>query len=203
LVAEHGFNWQSSADYFVVTKQTVRDIGAGMLPDGKLSDVAAAVLALTPEERGQLEAAAEQAQSDFKDWVLGHVQRAEPTDEVVARYTLPGDGTLAQNISNDFFTAAAQAVGPQRTELIRETALAWMTEMGLSERSTKLTIKRVLVGDEPRLKAEMREQGRDRSAFLPVDDSGFPKALRPLFPNRWADLAKFEGFEPPPEPESK
>ncbi len=35
---------------------------------------------------------------------------------------------------------AAQAVGRERTDLIRETAATWMSEMGVSSRSTRLTI---------------------------------------------------------------
>lgn len=194
LREEFSFSWQSFQDYILVSKPTVSNLRLRVLqPDGKLNDVAATTLAITPEERGQLEAAIEQVKTDFKDWALTHVQRAEPADDVVASYSLPGAGSIRTN----FFTAASGAIGRERTELIRDTAGTWMQEMGVSARSTKLTIRREMVGDEARLKAELREDGRDRTFYLPLASQGFPKALLPLFPNRWADLAAREGFELP------
>ena len=204
LLEEFGFTWQSTKDYIVVSKHTIRKLGIRFIQSGgRFNDAALGALAITPEERGQLEAAIEQAQTEFNDWVLGNVQRVEPADDVVARYTLAGDAITAQGITNNFFTAVAQAVGPQRTDLIRDNVLAWLRKMGVSERSTRLTIKREVVGDDSRLKVEMRENGRNKSAYLPLKDDDFPKALRLLFPNRWAGLAEREGFELPKGPQKK
>ena len=204
LREEFSFSWQSFQDYILVSKPTVSNLRLRVLqPDGKLNDVAATTLALSPEERGPLEAAIEQAKTDFKDWVLAHVQRAEPAGDVVASYSLPGNATMAGNIRTNFFTAASGAIGRERTDLIRDTAVTWMQEMGVGGRSTKLTIRREMVGNEPRLKVEVRENGRDRSAYLPLTRREFPKALLPLFPNRWAGLAEREGFELPPKPQKK
>ena len=204
LREEFSFSWPSLKDYILVSKPAVRNLRLRVLqPDGKLNDVAATTLAITLGERAGLEAAIEQTKTDFKDWVLAHVKRAEPADDVVASYSLPGDATMAGNIRTNFFTAAAQAVGQQRTDLIRDTAGTWMQEMGVGGRSTKLTIRREMVGNEPRLKVEVRENGRDRSAYLPLTRREFPKALLPLFPNRWAGLAEREGFELPPKPQKK
>jgi hypothetical protein len=55
-----------------------------MFNDGKLSEVAFGILALTPEQRGQLEAALQGVQTDSNDWALAHVERREPKDNVVA-----------------------------------------------------------------------------------------------------------------------
>ena len=198
LREEFSFSWPSLKDYILVSKPAVRNLRLRVLqPDGKLNDVAATTLAITLGERAGLEAAIEQTKTDFKDWVLAHVKRAEPADDVVASYSLPGDATMAGNIRTNFFTAAAQAVGQQRTDLIRDTAGTWMQELGVGGRSTKLTIRREMVGDEPRLKVELREKGQDRSFYLPARGSDFPKALLTLFPNRWASLAEREGFELP------
>lgn len=198
LREEFSFSWPSFQDYILVSKPTVSNLRLRVLqPSGKLNDVAATTLTITPEERGPLEAAIEQAKTDFKDWVLAHAQRAEPAGDVVASYSLPGDSTMAGNIRTNFFTAASGAIGRERVDLIRDTAGTWMQEMGVSARSTKLTIRREMVGNEPRLKVELRENGRNSSAYLPLSGRDFPKALQPLFPNRWASLAEREGFELP------
>jgi hypothetical protein len=201
---EFSFSWQTLQDSIVVSKQTMRNLRLRVLqPDGNLNNVAAATLAITPEEHAGLEAAIEQAKTDFKSWVLAHVQREEPGGDVVAHYSLPGDATTAGNLTTNFFLAVAQAVGQQRKELIRDTAVTWMQEMGVSEHSTRLTIRREMVGDEARLKAELRELGRTRSAYLPLAGRDFPKALLSLFPNRWTDLAQREGFEMPKASQKK
>jgi hypothetical protein len=201
---ELGFTWHSLPDYIVVSKKTVRNLGIQFIDSGgRFNDAALGALVITPDERRTLETALEKARTDFKDWVLGHVQRIEPADDVVAGYSLPGDAATARNLTNDFFTAVNQAVGEERTQLMRKTALAWMNEMGVSEHSTRLMIKREMVGDETRLKVELRQNGRNKSAYLPMNGGDFPKALRILFPGRWTDLAKQEGFELPKKLQKK
>ena len=204
LWEQFDFSWQSFKDDIVVSKQTLRSPGLRVLqPDGELNDVVVAMLAITPEERGQVEAAIQEARADFKDWVLAHVKRGEPENDVVANYSLPGDATMSRSISGNFHFAVAQAVGRERADLIRESAADWMKEMGVSTHSTRLTIKREMVGDKVRLKAEIREMGRNSSAYLPLSGRDFPKTLQLLFPNRWAGLAEREGFELPPPPQKK
>ena len=201
LQEEFGFTWQSMKDYIVVSKHTVRKLGIKFIPPGgRFNDAALGALAITSEERAQLDASVEQAQTDFKDWVKDHVQRGEPADDLVAHYTLAGDATMARGITNEFFSAVAEAVGEQRAELIHDTALTWMEELGVSHHSTRLTILREV---DSRLKVEMRQNGRNSSDYLPLKDGDFPKALRLLFPNGWADVAKREGFELPPPSEKK
>ena len=125
LREEFGFNWQSSPDYIVVSKETVRDLQmVAITPrDGKLTDVAASVLALTTAERGQVEVARQRVQADFKEWTLAHVERSEPKDDVVAQYAFPYDPAMAESISNNFVSGVIEAVGRERAELIRPSAL--------------------------------------------------------------------------------
>jgi len=222
---ELGFSWGTSKDYILVSKKTFRDLKIPVLqPDGKFNEAAVVTLAITPEERGQLEAAMEKVKTDFKNWVLANVKREEPADDVLARYDIPADSTNSGNIRTNFFAAIAEAVGNERKELIHETAVMWLDEIGLVGRSTKLTIKRQMVGDEARLIAETRERGADRTYYFPAnnDEPGkplpkrsagkssgfyfpvrerdFPKTLRLIFPNGWADVAERESFELPPPP---
>jgi hypothetical protein len=205
LFEELGFNWQSAADYIVVSKETVHDVQMEPLQDDKLSDMAAAVLAVTPEERGQLEAAMRQVRVDFSEWIASHIQRTEPKDDVLAQYTLPTDPAISLSISNNFAAAIFDALGRERAGLIGPSALrwAWTSSMGPVTNQITLIVKRCLEGDERRLKFWTwgYQQGNPRGSEL--SENRFPSAFRPIFPNGWSDLAKREGFQLPEQPQGK
>jgi len=207
LLAELGFNWQLSPDFIVVTKDTVRDMWMTAIQDGKLTDIAATVLALTPGERGQVEAAMQRVQSDFTDWASLHIERSEPKDDVVAQYTLPSDP--AMSISNNFATGLSEALGQERAELILPTAGIRMRDIGIREVPTTLIVKRYLAGGEQRLKVDVISSfgTPNQSGYGSLPDlashPSFPPAFLPIFPNGWADVAKREGFELPKEAQKK
>lgn len=204
LREEFAFTWSSYPDYIVLKKPTLHELNLPVLDTvGKLRETAVAILAITPEERVALEAAVERTKSDFRDWVLARVKREEPGDEVVANYSLPGDTNMASTLPSSFFTAVEQAVGRERTRLIRGSANQWFSEMGLGRNSTRLTIRKETAGDETRLKVEIRQNGANRSGYLPMSSRDFPKALRILFPKGWADLAERERFDLPQAPGGK
>ncbi len=213
LLKELGFNWQSSEAFVVVSKNTVRQIQMQPItPGGKLTDMAATVLAMTPAERGQVEAAMQRVQTDFKDWALARVERSEPKDDVMAHYSLPGDPTMSQSITNSFATALFDALGRERAELIIfPSAYNWMFGIGILDENAKppitMIVKRYMDGDEPRLRAEVRlgtrRQKDGATPFNLSQGSYFPPAFRPIFPKGWADVAKREGFELPEEPQKK
>ena len=204
LLAELDFNWQSSADFIVVSKEAVHDIQMRVILRGKLTDMAATVLAMTPEERGQVEAAMQRVPTDFKDWALAHVERSEPKDDVVAQYTLPGDPAMSQSISDNLATGVFDALGKERAELILASASQWMSDIGLHGKPGKIIVKRVLAGNEQRLKVEiLYPLGDTVSLDLTQYLRSFPAAFRSIFPDGWADVAKREGFELPPEAQKK
>src|SRR5262245_18714538 len=74
LFEELGLNWRSSDDYILVSKQAVRDVHMLTIRTGKLTECAATVLAMTSEERAQVEGAIERIQLDYKNWVLANVK---------------------------------------------------------------------------------------------------------------------------------
>ena len=204
LREELGFNWQSSADFIVVSKEAVHDIQMRVILRGKLTDMAATVLAMTPEERGQVEAAMQRVQTDFNAWALAHVERSEPKDDVVAQYTLPGDPAMSQSISDNLATGVFDALGKERAELILASASQWMSDIGLHGKPGKIIVKRVLAGNEQRLKVEiLYPLGNTVSLDLTQYLRSFPAAFRSIFPDGWADVAKREGFELPPETQKK
>ncbi len=206
VLEELGFNWQSSAEFIVVSKEALLYIYERMsgIRDGKLTDLASTVLAMTPGERGQVEAAMQRVQPEFKDWVLAHVERSEPKDDVVAHYTLPGDP--AMSISNNFAAGVLIAVGRERAELILASARNWMiSTIGIPqhpEKPTTIIVTRYLAGNEQRLKVQKWSSGNTSSGDLSRPPA-FPAAFRPLFPNGWADVAEREGFEMPKESQKK
>ena len=207
LRGELGFNWQFSPDYVVVSKAAVRDIEILPVSRHKLTDVAATVLAMTPEERSQVEAAIERVRTDFRDWALANVQRTEPKDDVVAQYALPKDPATSQNISNALVNAVLQTLGQDRTGMILGRLTYWMNEtVGLLDcAKSEVTFKvlRSVTGYETTLNARVTTPNMPSSYRISDRSHGFPRACRILFPNAWADVAEREGFELPLEPAKK
>jgi hypothetical protein len=204
VLEELGFNWQASPDFIVVTKQAVRDSGTWMLRGGKVSEVAAIVLAMTPEERRQIESALQRAEADYSEWATAHVERKEPTGNEVAHYFLFSNTGGLLPVTTKLNAGIRAAVGGDRSGLMTPTEDWVVREIAHNPVMTTMVIKRELTGNEPRLKAEIdgdSDPVNPRSGYLP--EFAFPESLRPVFPNGWADVAKREGFELPPAPEKK
>jgi hypothetical protein len=197
LFVELSFNWQSSADYIIVSKETIRDIQMDDHVEGdKLTDIGVIVLAITPEERGLVEAAIQRVRADFLEWESSHIQRSEPNRDVVAQYILPGDPAVSMSFSNNFASAVFDALGRERANLITERFPRLR-----SERVTMI-VKRYKAGTEERLKVRTEDSPR-WSVENDLEESPFPEALRPLFPNGWSDLALREGFQLPERAQAK
>jgi hypothetical protein len=203
LLEELGFNWQSSEGFIVVSKEALREIQINAIREGKLTENAATVLAMTQGERGQVEAAMQQVHTDYKDWALSHIERSEPKDDVVAQYSLPADTTMS--ISNNFATGVIAALGRERAELILLSARNWMSGIiGFPEKPTTMIIKRYLAGNEQRLKFQIQDAyGKNGAGEDLSRRPRFPTDFLPIFPNGWADVAKREGFEMPKESQEK
>ena len=134
--------------------------------------------------------------ADFKDWALAHVERIGPKDDVLVQYSLPEDRVMSQTISNNFHTALLAALGSERAELtIYSSARDWMCESGI------LCTKNIVV--RRHADGRLTAQEGDYSPFDLIKLSYFPRWLRSVFPNGWADVAEREGFELPPPPVTK
>jgi len=209
VLSELGLDWKFSPDFVVVSKQSVRDLQMRAVNlGGELTDVAATVLVLTPEERGQVEVALQRVKREFKDWVLTHAQRREPGNDVLAHYTLPQDPAISQSISNAFATAVIGALGGERTELLLPTAQDWMKNLRLYDCDSKpmiLIVRRSGAAAGQRLTVEVslphvKGGTRPRNILNAMGEYvPFPEVFRVLFPNGWEDIAKREGFELPVE----
>lgn len=203
LLAELGFQWDSSGEFLVVSKETLRNVRLEALTGGKLTEVAVGVLALTDAERAAVESAAQRATDERRRWLFEHVQRIAPEGEVVAKYVIPADENFSQTQSNDFFSSVNAALDPERTALLRDYAYGWMNSVGFqASRSTELTLRREGAGSDAVYRWELHNGDGTASAqgLTPHD---FPKAFRALFPNEWLDVAAREGFELPKEFKTK
>jgi hypothetical protein len=218
LLEELGFSWNSSDAFIVVSKETVRlmrNSQTGLIRQGKLIDSVAALLALTPQERSQIETAMERVQADLKDWAISHTERSEPRDDMLAQYTL--QSTPPTSLTNHF-TEAFSAIGKERTELMMIGSWQdlytgsiphWMSDAGMSDKPLRMTLKRISDGDIQVLKAQdftsngPKQQEDDVAPWKQISKLNFPSAFRPLFPNGWADLAEREEFELPEELQQK
>jgi hypothetical protein len=119
LREELGFTWLYSPDYIVVSKETVHRLGMPTINEsGRLSDLATTVLAVTPQECSQLDAALQQIPARFSDWTLANIERIEPQGDEVAHYRLPPVAALALSASNALAAAFEKAVGRERAEMI-------------------------------------------------------------------------------------
>ena len=228
LLEELGFNWNSSEAFIVVSKETVhglRNRQASLIrwnesgnpegkPQGQLVDCIAALLALTPEERRQIETAMERVWADLKDWAISHTERSEPRDDVLAEYTL--QSAPPTSITNNF-TEVFSVIGKERTQLLmigswqdhyRGSIPDWVVDIGMSDKPITMIIKRFSDGNKQVLKARVfTSNGTKDKEDVKWDDEFsnryFPGAFRPLFPNGWADVAEREGFELPDKTEHK
>jgi hypothetical protein len=205
LFEELGFSWKSSDDFIVVSKKTIHDLLMTAIQDGKLTDFASAVLALTPAERSQVEAAMQRVQTDFNDWARAHTERSGPHDDVVAQYTLHNDPSLS--VSNHFAAGLHEAVGRERAELILISAPNYLIlDIGIRHGDTSiLTVKRSLIGNEARHTFQVLDTDGNQKQWpmsRPCEvgrDAWFPPTFRPIFPNGWSDVAQREGFDLPPD----
>ena len=212
LLEELGFDWQSSPDFIVVPKEALRECQLKPVQEKRLADPVAAAFAMTPAEREQVEAAIARVRTELSDWAAANTERtdSDPTNNVVARYTLASNPTLGLSLSNALDAELVGALGQQRAELMRPAFNMWAGRIGLYLREPQLLIlTRAMVGDESRLKwwaglprelAFLSLAAQEKQDLVP---SHFPANFLSIFPNGWADVAKREGFELPEESPEK
>ena len=130
--------------------------------------------------------------------MTANVQRTEPKGDVVAQYKVTFDEAFTQQVGSTFSNQVFAAIGPERGELLLEYASDWMRAMGmLGVEPTTLTVNQ---HDKNKLRYQFTIKATHSSMTTEISPwQPFPEAFKPLFPNGWADLAKAEGFELPPE----
>ena len=198
LLAELGFNWNTSGNYVVVSKDSLRNLGVPAVDADRLTDAVCGVLAVTPQERAGIESLTTRLAGELKDWVIAHAQRLEPQGDVLAKYSVPADSEFSQSLSNRFAGRVIGALGSERGELMLDYASSWMLDMHMQgDRPTILTVRRPQAGADYLPFVLERDGGGMGSAVTPANE--LPYIFRSIFPGGWADLAQREGFELPKE----
>lgn len=199
LLAELGFDWNSSGDYLVVSKESLSSLSFSAIRDHRLTDTVCSILAITPGERANVEATMERLAMDYRTWASAHVERVQPEGEVLAKYTMPANPEFSQSLSNRFSAGIMAELGSERGELMLGYAWSWMNDLGMRGGGpTTLTIKHPLPGQEwlP-FELKMPDGGTMFTAVTPQQP--FPESFRAVFPGGWRELAEREAFELPKE----
>ncbi|HWQ92004.1 MAG TPA: hypothetical protein VN673_10060, partial [Clostridia bacterium] len=197
LLAELGFNWNTTGDYLVVSKTTLSTTTLGGMEGARISDAACQVLAITPAERNTIEATTQQLAAEYDAWAQAQIQREEPTGDIVAKYSIPTDPAFSLSLSNRFVDTLRSTLGEERSSLLKKYSYSWMNDIGVfRDDPVTLTVKRYMAGNVPRFNMELRQNrggmSCDVSPWQPL-----PIPFRPIFPGGWADLARREGFDLP------
>jgi hypothetical protein len=202
LLAELGFDWHTTDDYVIVSKQSLSCVSFEGIKRAKLTEAACAVLAITPEEQAAIEAETQRLSAEHASWVLAHAEREEPTGDVVAKYVLPADPGFCEALKGAFTNAVSASLGHERAELLQQYAESWMRSLGMMDSHpalagipTTLTLSRYDDRDgrlNMTIKQASSTMSTDVNPWQP-----FPEAFRPLFPGGWKELAEREGFELP------
>lgn len=197
LLAELGFNWKSTGDYVVVSKDTLDAISLNAMRGMKVTETAASVLALTPEERAGINALAQSLDQQYKDWAQAHAQRVEPSGKVVAEYVLPADAEFSSSLNNQYTNGVVNALGSERGNLLLHYSSSWMNNLGMEGGDEiALTVSQYTSGDEIHLGFTVKSSNNNFATDV-TPNQPFPEAFLPLFPNGWKDLASRENFQLP------
>ena len=220
LRAELGFSWDTTGDYLIISKSSLAGINFDGIEGNKLTRAALGTLAITPAEQSDIEALTGQLESARTAWVKEHVQRTEPSGNVVAEYTLPVDSEFAQTQLTTFTNGVFSALGSERAAQLVDHSVQWVVDTGMSPsmdlskvppqylamlkpedfqgKPTVLTLERYQSGDEWHLNYTVKQTGGSMTTSVGPWQP-FPEAFRVLFPGGWQELAEREHFELPKE----
>lgn len=204
LVEELGLDWHASKDFVLVSKDILKELSLTPVNNVRLSEVACAVLAITPEERGYLESALVETQQALLDWASTNLKRAEPSGDDLVKLTLPANPELAQSLTNRLFSAMDTVLGHQRSRMLQHYAQTWLQDdMGcFGGIASSLTIKR-RAGTTDELYFELSLNGSWNGTGLGRIHSGpivlegtIPSLFHKLFPGSWRQIALPESSLP-------
>lgn len=196
LLADFGFNWNTTGDFVIVSKSTLHEIGVTGMGRKKLTDAVCAVLAITPGERAAIDATAVSVEEQYAEWARAHVQRLEPGGDVLAKYALPADPDFSARLHQEFTDCVNSTLGPERGGLLLDYSSTWMRDRGLNnnEGTTMIITRR----SDGHLSAEVKWGHGSSMSSEPSPYQAFPVQFQPVFPDGWRQLAEQEGFQLPP-----
>src|SRR5437867_6581959 len=193
-----GMPWGEFSDNVLVSKATLPQLTMSAVGRGdRASQTLCAVLAITPEEQQGVESALLAAHEGFASWARAHVQREEPSEETLARYTIPASAELSQSLTNQLLSALVSVLGPERTDFLENYSYDWLRMyMGfLGAVTNTLSICQRKGSDE---QSDLYyEVARNASpAYGQTAESGLiryhspPTIFRDIFPGGWREISE-------------
>ena len=220
LLAELGFNWNTSGEFLIVSKKSLDGIDYDAMKGVKLTAAARETLAINPAEQAVIEGMTKQLGEAQAAWAKANVQRAEPSGDMLAQYSLPADNEFSKAQLASYTNGIYNALGGQRALWLQNHSLDWMQAFGLLTGSgpsdvsseaiaaafsfeykpepTTMTLSRYQSGDDTHINLELKQAGGSMSTTISPWQP-FPEAFRAIFPGGWKDVAEREGFELPKE----
>jgi hypothetical protein len=220
LLAELGFNWNTTGDYLIISKKSLDGISYNGMKGAKLSTAARETLAISPAEQSVIETMTGQLNKERTAWAKDHVQRTEPSGDVLAQYSLPVDEAFSRNQYEVYTNGIFSALGEQRAQWLEDQSQDWMQAAGLysgpnlskvpkeildtlpvdayQPQPTTMKLERYKSGDDWHLNVTLQQGGGTMTTSVNPWQP-FPEAFRAIFPGGWKDLAATEGFELPAE----
>ncbi|MCX6925729.1 MAG: hypothetical protein NT154_21330, partial [Verrucomicrobia bacterium] len=180
-----GYNWGTTGEYVVVSKDILTRLSLLPMQGTRLTQVFCDVLAITPDERAGVEALAQDLTETYRGWATEHLQREQPGGDVLAKYSLPADPEFSGSLSNHLTLGVMTLLGEERGSYFLYYGHSWLLAMGMyGGGSRTLTVFRQQQGDQARLL--FRVQSPTILLTSRVSPSNpFPEAFLPLFPNGW------------------
>jgi hypothetical protein len=178
------------------------------LKGSNLTEAACGALAITPEERRNLNDAFAGTREEFAAWAKTSLQREGPNGDNLVRFTIPPNPELATTLSNKVSATVVGTLGQERAQLLQRFANDWYrTEVGgLASMTNTLTVSLQSNGElTPRLHYDFSVKGgpgqgsRGESGQIIPGQRYFPNAFKSVFPGGWRELAEREGFDLPKE----
>ena len=189
-----GIGWDTSPDYVLVRKQVLKQLTYPVLfCASRASDFTCGLFGLSPAEQSTIEAVLGRIRAERSPTV----QRAEPSGDVVAQYSMAAvDPSSAQTLSNRFAAEITSVVGPERADFLVPEAWRELTYDVVPLVANTMIIRKTLGDGAPDLICEVSDGG----SLMPVRYGRypFPGWFLTLFPEGWKALAEKEGFELPP-----
>ena len=205
LRAELDCSWNTTGDYLVISKKSLEGISFDSVKDAKLTGAARAALAMTDQEQATLGELMQRLAKSHSAWAKEHIQREEPTGDIVAKYSLPVNEEFTQSLSNQFTTAIYATLGDERGQLFQQHAYSWMSALGMgsgpasayANSPATITIERYSKDSDQLRYTLQRANSQMQTSVSPWQP--FPEEFRTAFPGGWQELAQREGFELPKE----
>jgi hypothetical protein len=195
LSAALGLQWGDCTNFVLVSKNTLSSVSVSFNEGtNMLSDSVCELLAITPEERTQIEAACAETRATFTQWAAANLQRM--MYDGLPEYVIPPSPELAHRLTNTLFSAMENVLGPERAPILWKYEDYWCgMELGYFGAVTnKLLLMR---HQKSPSQANLYYADWPRGHGGPIATEKIPGTFRNIFPGGWEEILSREGLEIP------